>query len=367
MSTKKKSFYFIIVLFIIIAVTAIKMTTSNTEKRGTPAPLVVKGNAIRGEIVNSLAFTGDIMPIQEATIYSKVNGNLEKILVDIGSVVSKGQVLALIDTTIYSQNAKQANASYYQADVNYQNNKINYERSKKLFEQNLIARQDLENAKTLMDGSLAQEQAAYANYSNAITQLGYCKVTAPFSGIITKRYFDQGAYISSTGTSPNSSLYILMNVAQLKSYVNIPEKNVPLLNKVTGLTVTADAIPGVNFNAVVKKISGAVDLTTRTMQIEIDIENPNKMLKPGMFANINMILDKKENTLILPNQVVQDDDKGNFVYLLKPDSTVEKRYVKIGIKQDTKYEVLSGVTESDLLVFVGQSLVRDKMKVKIAK
>jgi RND family efflux transporter MFP subunit len=367
MSTKKKSFYFIIILFIIIAVTAIKMSTSNTEKRGIPAPLVVKGNAVRGEIVNSLSFTGDIMPIQEATIYSKVNGNLEKILVDIGSVVSKGQVLALIDTTIYSQNAKQANASYYQADVNYQNNKINYERSKKLFEQNLIARQDLENAKTLMDGSLAQEQAAYANYSNAITLLGYCKVTAPFSGIITKRFFDQGAYISSTGTSPNSSLYIIMNVSQLKSYVNIPEKNVPLLNKVTGLTVTADAIPGVTFKAVVKKISGAVDLTTRTMQIEIDIENPDKMLKPGMFANINMILDKKENTLILPNQVVQDDDKGSFVYFLKPDSTVEKRYVKIGIKQDTKYEVLSGVTELDPLVFVGQSLVRDKMKVKIAK
>jgi RND family efflux transporter MFP subunit len=367
MSTKKKSVYFIIILFIIVAVTAIKMTTSNTEKRGIPSPLVVKGNAIRGEIVNSLSFTGDIMPIQQATIYSKVNGNLERIFVDIGSVVSQGQVLALIDTTIYSQNAKQANASYYQADVNYQNNKINYERSKKLFEQNLIARQDLENAKTLMDGSLAQEQAAYANYSNAVTQLSYCKVVAPFSGIITKRYFDQGAYINSTGASPNSSLYILMNVTQLKSYINIPEKNVPLMNKVTGLIVTADAIPGITFKAIVKKISGAVDLTTRTMQVEIDIENPDKMLKPGMFANIIMVMDKRENVLILPNQVIIDDDKGSFVYLLKPDSTVEKRYVKVGIKQDTKYEVLSGITENDPLIFVGQSLVKDKMKVKIAK
>jgi len=367
MSTKKKSVYSIIIILIVLAVTALKISTSNTEKRGIPAPLVVKGNAARGEIVNSLSFTGDIMPIQQATIYSKVNGNLEKIFVDIGSVVAQGQVLALIDTTIYSQNAKQANASYYQADVNYQNNKINYERSKKLFEQNLIARQDLENAKTLMDGSLAQEQAAYANYSNAITQLSYCKVVAPFSGIITKRYFDQGAYISSTGTSPNSSLYILMNVTQLKSYVNVPEKNVPLLNKVTDLIVTADALPGITFKATVKKISGAVDLTTRTMQVEIDIENINKMLKPGMFANITLVLDKKENVLILPNQVVQDDDKGNFVYLLKPDSTVEKRTVKIGIKQDTKYEVLSGITESDQIIFVGQSLVKDKMKVKIAK
>jgi RND family efflux transporter MFP subunit len=367
MSTKKKSVYFLIIIVIVVGFVALKMATSDTEKRGIPVPFVVKGNAVRGEIVNSLSFTGDIMPIQQATIYSKVSGNLERIFVDIGSVVSQGQVLALIDTTIYSQNAKQANASYYQADVSYQNNKINYERSKKLFEQNLIARQDLENAKTLMDGSLAQEQAAYANYSNAVTQLSYCKVTAPFSGIITKRYFDQGAYINSTGTSPNSSLYILMNVTQLKSYVNVPEKNVPLLDKVTGLIVTADAIPKVTFRAIIKKISGAVDLTTRTMQIEIDIENPDKMLKPGMFANITMVMDKKENALILPNQVVIDDDRGSFVYLLKPDSTVEKRYVQIGIRRDTTYEVLSGITQNDPLIFVGQSLVKDKMKVKIAK
>ncbi len=133
------------------------------------------------------------------------------------------------------------------------------------------------------------------------------------------------------------------------------------------MVVTADALPGVKFKAIVKKISGAVDLTTRTMQVEIDIENPDKILKPGMFANITMVMDKKENALTLPNQVVPDDDKGNFVYLLKPDSTVEKRYVKIGIKQDTKFEVLSGITENDPLVFVGQSLVKDKMKVKIAK
>jgi membrane fusion protein (multidrug efflux system) len=367
MSTKKKSFYIFIILAIVFAFIALKIATSTSEKRGIPQPVVVKGNAKKGEIINSLAFTGDIMPVQQATIYSKVSGNLEKIFVDIGSVVSQNQTLALIDTTIYAQNLKLANANYLQADVSYQNNKLTYERNKKLFEQNLIARQDLENAKTTMDASMAQREAAYANYSNALTQLSYCKVTAPFSGIITKRFFDQGAYINASGSSPNSSLFILMNVSQLKSYLNIPEKNVPLLGKVTGIEVSADALPNVKFKADIKKISEAVDLTTRTMQIEIDIENSNKLLKPGMFANITMIMDRKENALILPNQVVQDDDKGNFVYLLKPDTTVQKRYIKLGIKQDTKYEVLSGITEDDPVVFIGQNLVRDKMKVKIAK
>jgi RND family efflux transporter MFP subunit len=367
MSTKKKSIYIFIILAIIIGFVALKFATSSTEKRGIPRPLVVRGNAQRGEIINSLTFTGDIMPTQQATIYSKVNGNLEKIFVDIGSIVSQNQTLALIDTTIYAQNLKLANANYLQADVTYQNNKIAYERNKKLFEQNLIARQDLENSKTTMDASMAQKEAAYANYSNAKTQLSYCKVTAPFSGIITKRFFDQGAYINSTGSSPNSSLYILMNVSQLKSYLNIPEKNVPLLSKVTGIEVTADALPNIKFKADIKKISEAVDLTTRTMQIEIDIENSNKLLKPGMFANITMIMEKKENAVILPNQVIQNDDYGNYVYLIKPDTTVEKRYISIGIKQDTKFEILSGITDKDQVVFIGQSLIRDKMKVKISK
>jgi membrane fusion protein, multidrug efflux system len=367
MSTKKKSIYIFIIIAIVLALVILKITSSSSEKRGTPSPLVVKGNASRGEMVNSLTFTGDIMPVQQATIYAKVSGNLEKTFVDIGSVVSQNQTLALIDTTIYAQNLKLAHANYLQADVTFQNNKLAYERNKKLFEQNLIAKQDLENSKTVMDASMAQREAAYANHSNSLTQLSYCKVTAPFSGIITKRFFDQGAYINASGSSPNSSLFILMNVSQLKSYLNIPEKNVPLLGKVTGIEVSADALPSVIFKADIKKISEAVDLTTRTMQIEIDIVNTNKLLKPGMFANITMILDKKENTLILPNQIVQDDNKGSFVYLLKPDSTVEKRYVRIGIKQDTKYEVLSGITENDQVVFVGQSLVRDKMKVKIAK
>src|ERR1035437_10027989 len=367
MSTNNKSFYIIIVIAIIIARIALKFATTPSEKRGTPQPFIVKGNAQKGEIVNSLTFTGDIMPDQQATIYSKVSGNLEKILVDIGSIVSQNQTLAIIDTTIYVQNLKLAHANYLQADITFQNNKLTYERNKKLFEQNLIARQDLENAKATMDASMAQREAAYANYSNALTQLSYCRVTAPFSGIIIKRFFDQGAYINSAGTSPNSSLFILMNVSQLKSYLNIPEKNVPLLSKVTGIEVSADALPNVKFKADIKKISEAVDLTTRTMQIEIDIENTNKLLKPGMFANITMIMDKKEDALILPNQVVQNDDYGNFVYLIKPDTTVEKRYVKIGIKQDIRYEVLSGITEKDLVVFIGQSLIRDKMKVKISK
>ncbi len=355
----------VILVFAFLIIMRLRMTSS--AGRGIPTPVVVKGSAVRGEIVRSESLTGDILPIQQAAIYSKVGGNIEKIFVDIGDQVKRNQILALIDTTIYSQNVKLSNANFMQASANYENARLNFERNKKLFEQNLIAKQDLDNAKTALDVANAQKVAAYANYTNSLTQLSYCKITAPFGGTITKRMLDPGAYVTSSGSSQGTNIFTLMNVDQLKSIINVPEKFVPLLNTIQDINVQADALPGKIFKAKLKKISDAVDLSTRTMAVEVDIENSAGELKPGMFATITLILERKPDALILPNQVVLNDDNGNYVFVVNRDSTVTKKYVRLGIQQDNKDEILSGVSDSDKIVFIGQSLIKDKMKVKIAK
>ncbi len=356
-----------ILILIVVALVILRLNNTSSAGRGIPTPVIVRGNAVRGEIIKSESLTGDILPVQQATIYSKVSGNIEKIFVDIGDQVKQNQILALIDTTIYSQNTKQSKANYMQASANSENVRLNFERNKKLFEQNLIARQDLDNAKTAMDVANAQKEAANANYTNTLTQLSYCRITAPFSGTITKRMLDPGAYVTSSGSSQGTNLFTLMNVDRLKSIINIPEKYVPLLNKIESINVQADALPGKIFSAKLKKISDAVDLSTRTMAVEVDIENTSRILKPGMFATITLVLERKPDALILPNQVVLNDDNGNYVYLVNADSTVTKKYLQLGIQQDNKDEILSGVNDSDKIVFVGQSLIKDKMKVKISK
>jgi membrane fusion protein (multidrug efflux system) len=374
MFKRKRNIVIISVAVIALLLIALRLKNTDDAKRIMPKPTVVPGKVGKGEIQRSETLTGDILPIQQANIYPKVNGNIEKIYVDIGSYVKSGQVLALIDTTIYSQNAKQAYANYRQASANFENNKTNYERNKTLMQQNFISKQDLDNSRTTMEVASSQKEAAHAAYLNALTQLGYCKITAPFSGYITKRNLDPGAYVTSSGGGQSSTIFVLLNVDELKSIVNIPEKDVPLLNKVQAIEVRADALPDTVFNAKLKKISEAVDLNTRTMAIEIDIENPAshrsgpvKMLKPGMFASITLIFDKKPNSLILPDQVVLSDEKGNYIYVLNQDSSVSKKYIKLGIRQNNKNEVLSGIDENTNIVFVGQNLVKDKMKVKIIK
>lgn len=371
MQKRKKTIYIIIgviaIIFLIAIFLRIQQNNAEASSRPSITPNVVLGKIQVGDIDKSESLTGDIMPIQQASIFSKVSGNIEKIYVDIGSRVVRNQLLALIDTTIYSQNAKQAHASFAQAKANLENARLNYTRNKSLLSQNLISQQDLDNSKTAYDVALAQEESAQANYSNALTQLSYCKVTAPFAGYITKKNLDPGAYVTSSTSSASSTLFTLMDLDKLKAMVNLPENDVPLLSQISDVKVIADALPDKIFNAKLKKISEAVDLSTRTMAVEVDIENSGKLLKPGMFAKINLILGKKTNVLLLPNNVVLNDQIGNYIFVFNSDSTVSQKRVKVGFQQNNQYEILSGADQTDRIIFVGQSLIRNGIKVKIAK
>ena len=130
MFKKKKNLVIGSIVLVLVLLIFIRFVTNESVKRSLPAPVVIQGTLSRSEIINAETLTGDILPIQQATIYPKVNGNIEKIFVDIGDKVVQNQILALIDTTIYSQNVKLAKANLLQATANYENSRINYDRNK---------------------------------------------------------------------------------------------------------------------------------------------------------------------------------------------------------------------------------------------
>ncbi len=368
MHLTKKSYLFIgSIILILCLIIVIKLASSNTSKMPPPKPLVVLGKLSVQEIQKGETLTGDIVPLQQANIFPKVSGNIEKIFVDIGDRVAANQVIALIDTTIYSQNAKLAKANLMQAQANLQNAKLNCDRNRKLLDQKLVAQQDYDNSKAALDVASAQKEAAQATYNNAVTQLGYCKITAPFQGTITKRFFDPGSYVASSAGSQSSVLFTIQSVDHLKTTVNVPERTVPFIAGIKDVIVTADALPGKVFKGRVSRSSQSIDMATRTMPVEIAIENPGSVLKPGMFATVQLIIDKKADSDVIPTEVALSDDRGDYVFTVNPDSTVAKRYVKLGIRLDKITEVVSGLTTGDNIVFVGQTLIKDKMKVKIAK
>lgn len=368
MSKKKKwSIVILIVMILILAGFTYYRINENikaSQRQGRPPQTIELTKVERGDIANELSFTGDIQPIQQTNIYSRITGNIQRLYADIGDYVPAGKTLALIDQSTFIQTVKQTEGLLNQAKATLLNNQVNYERLKILFEKGLTSKGDLDNAETLVKVSEAQVQTAEANYNNARLQLSYCSIGAPFGGYITKKFLDQGSLVSS-GTS--NSIFLLANISKLKIMVNVLEKDIPLLENIKKVTVKTDAYPNEEFTGIFKKMSQSVDLSTRTMPVEVDIDNNGGMLKPGMFARVELILDRHNNVIILPLQCVRKDDKGSFVFTVDAESKAVKVYVTIGIESNNKIEIVSGLTDSDKVVSVGQELIKENTKVKISK
>jgi len=366
---KRKRYFIIFGIIFIVAAAALVYYRINenikSSKRPAPPPQAVQVTTPeRGDISSKLSFSGDILAVQQTNIYSRVTGNIQKMYADIGDYAPKGKLLATIDKSTLYQSVRQTEGLLNQAKATHENNKVNLERTQKLFDKGLTSQGDLDNAITLVKVSEAQVESAIANYNNASLQVGYCNITAPFSGYITKRFLDEGSLVSQ-GTS--NSIYILSDISKLKILVNVLEKDIPKLENVKEVTVTTDAYPGEVFNAKFRKMAQAIDLSTRTMPLQVDIDNDKRILKPGMFAQIELLLETNYGSLIIPEQCVIKDDSGEFVFILNEESTAVKKYVQTGLKSDNKTEIISGINENDKVVSVGQQLIQENSKVKIVK
>ena len=339
---KKLKIIIAIGLLIIVAIVALKIIggAGSTDQRKQSSPIVKVEQPHRETILNKLKFTGDVTPIQQANIFSKISGNLEKVYADMGSYVQKGQLLAQIDTTeIYQQ--------FQQMSATYQNAKLTYQRNKDLSEQNLIAKQDLDNAEAAM-------KVGSANFEAAKIRLDYARITAPFSGFITKRFLDPGALV----TSNNATMFTLMDLNAMKIIVNVLEKDIPLAKIGKKASITVDAFPGKEFYGSVARISEAVDLSTRTMAVEVDIPNTERLLKPGMFASVTIVVNERKNAITVPTQAILKDAKGFFLYIVN-DKTAKRITINLGIEQDSRIEILSGLNGNENIITTGQQFVKD--------
>ena len=340
--SKKNKIILIVAACAVVAVAAFRILTGNTssDPRRQPLPLVKIQKPTRESIFYRLQFTGDMVPVRQANIYAKVGGSLERVNVDIGSQVATGQVLAKIDTTeLYQQ--------YQQMYATYENARVNYQRSKELFEQNLVAKQDADNAEAALT-------VAKANYDLAATRLGYAAITAPFSGFITKRLLDPGALVNTNTTS----LFWLMDLDMMKVIVNVLEKDIPLMKEGKQAQVTVDAYPGREFVGIVKRYAQAVDVYTRTMAVEVDVQNGDHLLKPGMFARVTLIVSEHPGALTVPTQAILSDNKGSYLFVAVND-TARRRTVSPGTEQDSRIEIVKGLAGDENVITTGQQFVKD--------
>ena len=328
------------VALILVVFLRITLTSSAVDPRRLGIVQVKVQKPFKETMRTIFTYTGDILPLQQAAIYSKVTGNLERNYAEMGTYVHSNQLLALIDTTELFQ-------LYQQTSATFQNTSILFERAKQLFEKKLASQQDVDNAEAAM-------KVARANYDAAATHLSYAHIVAPFNGFVTRRFLDAGALVNAS----TSTLFTMMYLDSVKIIVYVPEKDLSQMYHVRTAKVTLDALPNQEFTGYVSRFSEAVDLTTRTMPIEVDIPNHSRIIKPGMFATISFIVSERHDALTLSSDDLLKDDTGYFVFISDGKKAHQIR-ITIGNETNSHTEILTGLNGDEDIITTGQQFVKE--------
>jgi len=298
-----------------------------------------------------------ILPYQGATLYAKVPGYLKTITVDKGDFVKRGQLLAEVEVP-----ELQADEAEFKAEADVA--RTNYERMAQAQKSSpdLVVPQQVDDLR-------GKAEIAEAKLQRTRALLQFAKITAPFSGVITARYVDQGAFIpaATAGSTPQgAALVMLMDVSRIRVQVSVPEAEVPLIRVGLPVALTLDEFPGRTFRGTVSRFSNALDESTKTMLTEIDLENASGALRPGMYANVEFEMQRKTNALLVPNDAVSFEKAGTFVFVIT-NGVVHKTPVKIGFRDGPNVEVASGIPEGAVLARLAKQPLIDGQSVRPTK
>ena len=347
-------------------------------------PSVSVAIARTGSIANQLTVAGIFQPFQEIDVHGKVTGYIRHIYVDIGDRVRKGQTLAVLEVPELQAEVAGAQAGITQTQQNigrlqnevsmeeasYAAVHANYTRLKQASDQQpgLVAAQELDDALAKDRSAASQVDAAKSAVAAAKGQLGvsraenlrvtsieqYATITAPYNGVVTMRYADTGALIpAGTAEGLNQAVVRLAQSDVLRLRMPVPERDVPLVHVGSQVTVHVQAT-GQQFPGTVVRYTRDVSNATRTMLTEVDVNNPDLTLTPGMYADVTFNLEQKNDALIVPVSAIIQGDQPS-VMLVDSNNRVRKQPVVLGISGANSQEVTSGLQAGDKVIIGGQS------------
>lgn len=304
----------------------------------------------RGAMTRSITLPGDLVGLYESALHAKVTGYLKSIAVDKGDWVKKGQLLAEIEVPELEQKLQRARA-------NLAVRRGTYERLRRVWQTDprLVAREDVDIAQ-------GQFEEAKADVEELEALVGYTHIVAPFDGVVTARFVDPGALIqasghggasemegSSPGKSNNAPIVTVSDIDTLRVYVYVPEEETSLIKAGMPVTLRLREFPGREFTASVTRFATALDLSTRTMLVEADIENPKHELYPGMYANVLIELARHDSALKLPASAVGGSGDASFVYVVR-EGHLAKLPVTVGFTNEGWVEIASGLAGDESVV-----------------
>jgi RND family efflux transporter MFP subunit len=316
---------------------------------------------------HELVLPGNVEPYMTAPIYARTNGYLKKWYIDIGGHVKNGQLLAEIDTPEVDQQLQQSRSNLATAEANLKLAEITNIRYQGLLKTNAVSQQDADNAAGTFNANQTTVQAMQANVKQLETLQSFERVYAPFDGIVTARNVDVGDLINS-GSAPGTKtdLFHVAQPGKLRVYVYVPEEYSQAA--VAGLTaeLTLAEFPGRRFPGKLVRTANAINNATRTLQAEVDVDNPTGKLLSGSYAEVHLKLPGLASTHLLPVDTLLFRSEGLQVAVVK-DSKVVLTQVTPGHDFGDQIEILSGLNGDESVIQNPPDSVLDGQQVQIAK
>jgi len=412
----------LLAVIVLLIVLRLREQQARAVSRGPREVIVGVAPPEQKDLEVTLSYTGDILPNRQTPIFSKTSGYIRAINADRGDFVKAGQLLVVVEPTEMENALDQQKAALASAEAALQVARTNLEGAKanllnqqailtrsqavlandqrtaqrmaELFAKGLVAAQDRDNARTTYEASSAAVQAQDAQVQVARSQIDTSqsqvrlaetqveqqqaglrmaqmhvddtRMTAPFAGYVSQRALDVGAAVSNqAAATSNASVAILViqEIDPVKVQVEVPERDVPRVRNGNAVRLTTDAYPGQTFTGTVARIVHALDPRTRTMGVEIEIPNPERLLKPGMYARVQLVLEVLRGVLVVPLEAVGGAE-GRPSILAVRDGKVVALPVQLGAADGPRIQVVRGVGPKDQIILQGKELVRDGQAVK---
>ncbi|WP_439698433.1 efflux RND transporter periplasmic adaptor subunit [Mucilaginibacter sp. AW1-7] len=299
---------------------------------------------------------GQLKPYNEVNIFPKVNGFVKNMYVDRGTIVKKGQLLVTLEAPEMESQLQAANSRYLQAQENAVASKEKYQRLKEAAkEPGSVSPLDLDNASAKMRADEAMAKSEQSNVASVRTMQDYLNIRAPFDGMIVQRNVSPGALVS-PGKGTDQPMLILQDISKLRLEVFIPEDYVDKVDLTKPVNFTYNAMPGTQQTARISRSANALG-SMRSEAIEIDVQNKNGNLKPGMYAEVHIPMLSGAKSLLVPNQAIVRSTEREYVIVVK-DGKAQLQDIKEGLSRNDSTEVFGNLKAGDTIV----KHARDEMR-----
>jgi RND family efflux transporter MFP subunit len=334
-------------------------------------PMVTVIHPKGGAAAQEIELPGNTQAFTEAPIYARTSGYLKQWYLDIGAHAKRGQLLAVIETPELDQQLQQAESELKTAQANLQLAEITATRWLFLLKTNVISKQETDQAVSDLNAKRATADSAEANVRRLQQLQEFERVYAPFDGVITARNTDVGALIQNGDTSIRENtvppqLFHLAAVDKLRVYISVPEVYASAVKSGEMVPLTLDAFPGETFTGTLVRDSSSIDLTSRTLKVEVDVDNPTGRLLPGAYAFVHLKVLAPPGAVTVPTNTLLFRAEGLSVAVVR-NGQAKLVPVTIGHDYGSTVEVMSSLTADDAVIIDPSDSILDGSPVQVAQ